>query len=213
MTGFGNLSNLKTGDIMLFKSKPNNPIGILDAIIRFFTRSDFVHIGMILKNPSFIDNPLKGLYLWESSWEGTPDPNDGKIKLGVQITPLFQILQDYSNKENGEIYIRQVHCNSNNFSNENLLNIYKIVHNKIYDIELQDWVEALVKKDPFPQKTNRFWCSALVGYIYTKCGLLNEKTDWSILRPSDFSESKQNLKFNNKNIFLEKQFKLNYENV
>lgn len=149
-------------------------------------------------------HPLKGLYLWESSWEGTPDSNDGRIKLGVQITPLFQILQDFSTKENGEIYIRQVHCNPNKFSFKNLLNVYKVVHNKIYDIELQDWVEALVKKDTFPQKTGLFWCSVLVGYIYTKCGLLNEKTDWSILRPSDFSESKQNLKFNNKNIFLEK---------
>ena len=157
-------------------------------------------------------HPLKGLYLWESSWEGTPDSNDGRIKLGVQITPLFQILQDFSTKENGEIYIRQVHCNPNKFSFNNLLNVYKVVHNKIYDIELQDWVEELVKKKTFPQKTGRFWCSALVGYIYTKCGLLNENTDWSILRPSDFSESKQNLKFNNKNIFLEKQFKLNYVN-
>ena len=131
MTDFGDLNNLKTGDLLLFKSKPKNIIGILDAIIRFFTKSDFVHIGMILKNPSFIDTPLKGLYLWESSWEGTPDSNDGRIKLGVQITPLFQILKDFSNKENGEIYIRQVHCNPNKFSFKNLLNVYKIVHNKL----------------------------------------------------------------------------------
>ena len=59
MKDFGDLNNLKTGDLLLFKSKPKNIIGILDAIIRFFTKSDFVHIGMILKNPSFIDTPFK----------------------------------------------------------------------------------------------------------------------------------------------------------
>ena len=63
----------------------------------------------------------------------------------------------------------------------------------------KDWIEAFLQKDSKPQKTDRFWCSALVGYIYTKCGLLNEKTDWTILRPSDFSLSGENLKFINGN--------------
>ena len=60
----------------------------------------------------------------------------------------------------------------------------------------QDWIQALFRKDNNPQKTNRFWCSALVAYIYTKCGVLNENTDWSIVRPSDFSLMGENLKFN-----------------
>ena len=88
---YSQLQNLKTGDLLLFESKPHNPIDILDAIIRYFTKSKLVHIGMILKDPSFISPPLKGLYLWESSWEGTPDPQDNKTKLGVQITPIKQI--------------------------------------------------------------------------------------------------------------------------
>jgi hypothetical protein len=43
------------------------------------------------------------------------------------------------------------------------------------------------KKLQKPQKTNRFWCSALTGYIYTMLGYLPSSTDWSILYPSDFS--------------------------
>ena len=58
-----------------------------------------------------------------------------------------------------------------------------------------DWIEGYLQKDHDPQKTNRFWCSALIGYIYTKLGILNSDTDWSILRPCDFSEDSQ-LKFN-----------------
>ena len=37
--------------------------------------------------------------------------------------------------------------------------------------------------------------SALVGYIYTKCGILKSDTDLSILRPSDFSIMSEHLKF------------------
>ena len=41
-------------------------------------------------------------------------------------------------------------------------------------------LEVIIVYDD-PQKTDRFWCSALCGFIYTKCGLLDPKTDWSIL--------------------------------
>ena len=57
-----------------------------------------------------------------------------------------------------------------------------------------DWIEGIIRKDSEPQKTNRFWCSALLGYIYTSCGILKQDTDWSILRPSDFSIEGQDLK-------------------
>ena len=75
--------------------------------------------------------------------------------------------------------------------------IHDIVYNKPYDICPVDWVEAFLKKDISPQKTTRFFCSALVGYIYTKAGLIDSETDWSVLRASDFSvEYKDVLKFN-----------------
>jgi hypothetical protein len=70
------------------------------------------------------------------------------------------------------------------------------VYNKPYDIVPSDWIEAFLRVDPSPQKISRFWCSALVGYIYTMCGVLDTHTDWSILRPSDFSLEMENLIFN-----------------
>ena len=85
----------------------------------------------------------------------------------------------------------------NSFLIKNLKKIHDVVYNKPYDIVPTDWVEAWIREDPNPQKTNRFWCSALVGYIYTQCGLLDPKTDWSIMRPSDFSIMSQNLKLTN----------------
>ena len=66
------------------------------------------------------------------------------------------------------------------------------MYHKPYDLNVKDWVNTLVNYDAEPQKTDRFWCSALIGYIYTKCDILDNKTDWSGLRASDFSEKYKN---------------------
>ena len=59
----------------------------------------------------------------------------------------------------------------------------------------KDWIEALFNYDDTPQKTDRFWCSALVGYIYTKLGILKSDTDWSVLSPCDFSLDGEKLNY------------------
>ncbi len=81
----------------------------------------------------------------------------------------------------------------NPFTHEKMKEIHSCVFNKPYDIVVRDWIEAYCKKDPDPQKISRFWCSALVAFIYTKVGLLDEKTDWSIIRPSFFSSENPEL--------------------
>ncbi len=157
---------------------------------------------MILKDPVFIHPTLKGLFVWQSGWNGRPDENDGKVKLGVQINPLKDVLEDYTDSK---VVIRKVNGNVWSFDSEKLKEINDIVYNKPYDIIPKDWFEALIQKDPEPQKTDRFWCSALIGYIYTKCGILKSNTDWSIIRPCDFSLAGENLDFSD-NCYLE-----NYE--
>jgi len=68
-----------------------------------------------------------------------------------------------------------------------LKKIHDVVYDKPYDIVITDWIEAYCKKDPHPQKTSRFVCSAFIGYIYTQLTLLPADTDWSILYPGYFS--------------------------
>lgn len=36
--------------------------------------------------------------MWESGWEGTHDPQDVKVKFGVQITPFEEIFQNYKKR-------------------------------------------------------------------------------------------------------------------
>ena len=66
-------------------------------MIRYGTHSDYVHIGIVVKNPEFLDKPLEGVYIWESGYEGTPDPKDGRIKLGVQLTNINDFMNNYTN--------------------------------------------------------------------------------------------------------------------
>ena len=129
---------------------------------------------MVLKDPSFIHPCLKGTFVWESSWEGTQDPHDGKVKLGVQITPIKEMIDSYGTQN---VFVRKIECDETLFSPETLSEVHKIVYDKPYDIVPTDWIEALFRKDAEPQKSDRFWCSALVGYIYTKCGILDPSTD------------------------------------
>ena len=188
------LDKLKTGDILLFIPKSQGLLfRILDFGISFFTHSPYTHVAMVLKDPDFIDPCLKGLYMWESSYEGTPDPQDGEIKLGVQITPIPEFLRTYK----GDIYVRKLLNGNQLITNNKLKSIHKEVYNKPYDIHPLDWINAINRYDKQPQKTDRFWCSALVSYILVRLGYLKDDVDWSIVRPCDLSNKSEYLKFQN----------------
>ena len=195
------MDNLETGDLLLFNSHHSGLFSFFTSLIKWGTHSNYSHIGIVLKDPKFINPSLKGLYLWESSYNGEPDPQDGKIKLGVQITPLYEII-NYYKKNGGSIFVRKINSTSDIpineiFNDKILIDIHNKVYDKPYDIVPTDWIEGFLKYDIEPQKTNRFWCSALVGYIYTRVGILNKNTDWSILTPNDFSLSGENLNYTN----------------
>ena len=189
------MDTLKTGDLILFCGNISGFMGYFSTFIKCATHSNYSHIGMILKDPSFVHPSLKGTYVWESGWEDFDrDAQDDKIKLGVQITPLAEIIKNF---QKSIVIIRKINCDPSLFSDEALEKIHKVVYDKIYDCYPPDILQAIHRKDKHPQKINRFWCSALVGYIYTQCQILNDKTDWSILRPSDFLNDNHILQFIN----------------
>ncbi len=273
------IDSLKTGDLLLCDNLEQKGLGLFGWLIKYGSQSDFSHIGMVVVNPDFtyLDKPLKGVYVWQSGTAQIPDAEDGKRKIGVQLTPIIDFITTYKGKiylrrlrlhfaedsiENnttmvtidtgstalvtrnrnqnqnlliktfsntfGYIYSgfsilkyllyksnarndndiesnqdsvdththkqRHLHYHTENpFTHERMKEIHDSVFNKPYDIVVRDWIEAYCKKDPDPQKISRFWCSALAAFIYTKVGLLDEKTDWSIIRPSFFSSENPEL--------------------
>ena len=266
------IDTLKTGDLLLCDNLEQKGLGLFGWLIKYGSQSDFSHIGMVVVNPDFtyLDKPLKGVYVWQSGTSEIPDAEDGKRKIGVQLSPIIDFITTYKgkiylrrlrvhmaedsiennttmvnvssgggivntiNKKNtfintfsttfGYIYSglsilkyllyksntpvessqdsldtygrrrRQCHYHTEDpFTHEKMKEIHSCVFNKPYDIVVRDWIEAYCKKDPDPQKISRFWCSALAAFIYTKVGLLDEKTDWSIIRPSFFSSENPEL--------------------
>ena len=126
-------------------------------MIKWGTHSNYSHSAVILRDPSFIHPSLKGFYVWESGEEDNPDPQDGKKKIGVQISPIDEVFSPYK-RTGGHVYYRKVESQENLFTDEKLKEVHKIVYDKPYDILPGDWVEAFTQKDPNPQKTNRFSC-------------------------------------------------------
>ena len=200
------MDELQTGDLLLFNNHSGGIFGFFTNMIKWGTHSNYTHVAMVLRDPTFIHPSLKGLYVWESTFNGHPDPQDGQIKLGVQITPLLECL----NFEDRTVYVRKLSCPKEKLSNEILSKIHDVVYNKPYDVIPTDWIQAFFQCDSHPQKIDRFWCSALVGYIYTQLGILKDVTDWSILRPVDFSLSGESVKFNS-NCSLENFEKILYK--
>ena len=177
---------LKTGDVLLCDFTGGGAFGWFSSAIKYFTESEFSHTAVVLKDPTFV--PLvKGWYVWESTYDGEPDPQDDRIKLGVKITPFDDFLKEYTTK--GKLYVRKLYTNET-ISEDKLKDIHDVVYHKPYDIVPKDWYDAYERKDPNPQRTSRFWCSALVGYIYTQLGLYPKTTDWTMMRPSDIAEDR-----------------------
>lgn len=189
-------SLLQTGDILLFSSQLTwNPLNIFGKLIEWATKSPYCHVGMVLKDPTWIKPDMKGIYLWQSSYEGLhiKDPQDNKIKVGVEITKLKDVLKDHHTS----IYTRLLSPEGRKKLTPDILKkIHNIVYDKIYDFNPIDWLAAYLRKPiDGSRKTNRFFCSALVACIYTESGILDKNTDWSLVRPSDFAPDDQNLKW------------------
>lgn len=178
-----NIDNFNTGDLILFDANHFwTPLGPFSYLIKYFTNSDWSHIGMVVKDPEFTNKKLeKGLYLWESSLEFN-DAEDHEMKLGVQLVPLKEKLESFR----GIIHWRKLNPGNVEITTEKLRTLHRIVHGKPYDLNPIDWIEAWKEQVSKPH-TNRYFCSALVAKIYSFLELIDENIDWSIIRPSSFS--------------------------
>lgn len=196
------LNKLNSGDILLFHQKKQ----CIGKCIQFFTKSKFCHVGMVLKDPIFLNKNLKGLYLLESGYEGRPDSINHKIKYGVQIQRLENVIEEYGP---GNVYVRKLYL-FNPFNNEKFKKIYNKIKNKPYDFNPLDWIEAELKiKCRIGGDTDKtFWCSALLGYVYLKMGFIKKPTHWSLLSPEDWNSKERKIRVNKSH--LSKEFILDF---
>lgn len=179
--------SLDTGDIVLFRGNQ-----FISKVLECFGRSKYSHVGMILKNPSYIRPDLEdGLYLFESSSNDTPDVENHEFCIGVQIHRLEDILKEYPK---GSVYVRRLECNRDEAFYKRLHDIHEEVHHKPYDLNPVDWIRAewnlihpLEPRSDKDQKPTSFWCSALLCYVYGRLECLETEMDWSVIAPREFS--------------------------
>lgn len=174
-------------DIVLFRGKY-----FASKFIELFTWSRFSHVGIILKDPTYIDPKLIGTFLLESGQECVKDAENNEIKFGVQITRWDEIYENYD----GEIWKRSFIPNKD--CTKRLKIIHSIIHNKPYDTNIDDLLRLEIGEIwGNCKRTNSFVCSSLISFILVCFDCLDHNTSWDIITPKQFDKNgwiEQNIK-------------------
>ena len=180
------MQTAQTGDLLLFRGE-----GVVSSLLRFFGCSQYSHVGIFIKDPSFLHPNLKdGSYILHSAWGYSPDSEDNQYKFGVQIQPIEDVMALYSDHS---VYIRNIKTVRDEAFYKRFVEAHKVIHGKPYDVHIMDWISAIenlsnpVPSNPIWKNTDRFWCSAMVSYVYYKLGWIKE-TNWSLIAPREYSK-------------------------
>ncbi len=178
--------SLDTGDVLLFAGT-----SWLSKMVEYFGVSRYSHVGIVVKNPKFLNPELEdGIYILESSFNNTPDSEDHQYKLGVQIHHINDVLKEFSP---GSVFVRHIDIERDETFYNKFSTIHKEIHNKPYDLDINDWLYAKLNLLlPLPietefRKTTTFWCSALVSYVYCELGWIERDVNWTLIAPREFS--------------------------
>jgi len=183
--------NLDTGDIILFDGQ-----SCISNFIECLGQSSYSHVGMIIKNPSFLRSGLPdGLYMIESNPNGGIDAEDGMTKYGVQLRLLEDIVHE---NPPGTMYYRKVAATRDEHFYKTLTEVHREVYNKPYDFHPYHWILAkynmIVETDIQQNTKDRFWCSALIAFIFDKLDLVKD-VNWTLIAPREFSSHGKLLTF------------------
>jgi hypothetical protein len=207
-------SKFQTGDILLFHHKNNfssvikGLFSLFTDLIMWWTRSKYSHCAIIVRDPKFMGEEKKGLYVLESSYENFEDIEDGEYKLGCELEKFDKVVGDYQ-KNGGSVYWRKLNCERDNKFYEDLNEAHSVLHNRPYDLDIVDWVKVAFNINKGNnQSKKRFWCSALVAYVYVKFGFLDKKTPWGLITAKMFGTEKQDNKLVFKNCSLDNEIQI-----
>jgi|UniRef100_A0A6C0LZJ5 hypothetical protein len=194
------IPHFETGDLLLY----NTTKYWYSRAIEWFTSSDYSHVSMVLRRPTWLDPSLceEEYYVLESGSERFPDAVSGDFKFGVQVCPLSKVWAEYASQGYGHLYVRRIRFLCPNPNGDSaLIDGIKTAYAKVkacpYDLNPCDWIkcyfdehktlqqiEATSQRD---QKTTSFWCSALMSFVLVVAGFLDKSVPWTVITPYDFS--------------------------
>ena len=175
-------SALQDFDIVLFRGR-----GFwFSYVVEYATWSDFSHIGLFLRGAEDVLSDLKQPLLLESGQEAFPDAVEHKIKWGVQLSDLSMVINNYD----GDVFYRKLLVSDDVRAamKKQLIDVYNEIQDRAYDAEVRDLLRVALDADVGDcQRTNKFFCSALVSYVFVKMGLLTDDIKWDLIRPKDYA--------------------------
>lgn len=178
--------DLKTGDILLFSERPTScSMACLDFFIKRCTCSRYSHAALVIVDPPWCTS-LKGVFVWESSWHGCPDPQDGIVKLGVQLTPFS--LYTYRYPGSVDIWVRRAAANY--ATPEQWSRVHRQVYRHGYDTRPRDWIAAALRRR-ITRQTDTFTCSAFVSFVLTQLDQLSTDTCWTTVSAAELSSTRK----------------------
>lgn len=178
------LNKMKTGDSILFHGT-----GFwFSYIVEWATWSEFSHVGMVLRDPFYIDPKLKGVYMLESGEESFPDAVDHKLCWGVQIVNLEKVFELYR----GKIYHRPLKCKNPEIHSD-FDQILTDLWSRIKDLPYDDSPWDLIRAEfglhyGDANRTDTFFCSALQSFIYDQMKLFHQPVQWDMILPKDYDD-------------------------
>ena len=189
------MEKLETGDIVIFRKKNTHMMNIM-GLGDYFSENDICHVGIILKDPTWLNLSLRGTFVWECGWDCTPDPQKDGMKISTQITSILDSKNKYPNCD---MYTKKIKTPSTIFFkclDEKLKKVYERLFENSYSIIPDDWLRlSLNKRRETDRKYDRYWCSGLIAYILRELGILYYAFDWASVVPNDFSGESKKLKF------------------
>jgi hypothetical protein len=167
----------------------------ISYVIEYMSGSRYSHAGILICNPREIGIDVEdGDYVLHSGYGESAET--GQMIYGVHLERLDKVLAQYTA---GSVFIRVVHAPRDKVFYERLKKIHEDVHSRPYDMNLFDWLAAwyygrYYEIPGWYRNTSRFWCSALVSYVYDRLGWLYD-VDWTIVSPGELAESGRCLKW------------------
>jgi hypothetical protein len=175
---------METGDLILFHGEKF----WFSYVVEWFSWSEFSHIAIILRDPVYIKPELTGLYMLESGIEKFPDAVEHRVCYGVQIVNLQKVIDNY----NGSIYTRKLTVPTTFRTNMEavLTDVWNTIKDKTYDDNVWDLMKVLFQiKWGNDNRYDKFFCSALVAFLYERFGYFRHEIQWDLIEPKDFDNT------------------------
>ncbi len=177
-------NELKSGDMILFSGG-----GFVSRMIQMRTRSQWSHVGMVIK-----DDWWDMLLLWESTTLSKIKTVHGRVRQGVAIRPLSEVIENYE----GVVGVRQLTFPLTDAQELTISELRQEFKGREYE---QSKSELFKSAYDFiggknEEDLSSSFCSELVAEAYQRVLFLSEQTPSNEYTPADLAELSIDIRWN-----------------